>query len=640
MSPAPAKKPHPADPPAIDRPAIDRPGRRRAELWEPIAAQVTAVAAVFVAAVVLLLAWDYAHRLVKDPLSSAPFAALLEELAALKKAEPSEPIQRQIDEKLDEIRAADLELRGIYFRQRRFASLGAWLLLGGLAVLAAAAKTVATLRRRLPAPETQAAAGDLESSRSAVARWAVGGLAGVLLAGAFGLGLGVRIDLEDLAMDRPTALAGEQPVPPDAPPPSKEEIARNWPCFRGPGGLGISAYDNVPLAWNVDSGEGIVWKAAVPLEGNSSPVVWGDRIFLTGATDQKREVYCFHAADGKLLWQKQVPGTPASTVKPFQVNNDTGYAAPTPCTDGRRVYAWFANGDLAAFDFAGNLVWANSPGVPQNPYGHGTSLTMVGNLLIVQLDQGMPKEGLSKLMALDSATGKSVWEAKRPDMPSSWATPIVIEVGGRTQIVTAGEPWAIAYDPGGGTELWRVKCLRQDVAPSPVFADGIVYVVNTAPQATAIRPVGPGNVTETEAIRPDGQGDVTATDKVLWVAEDNLPETCSPLATPQWVYLLNPSGILTCYDAKTGKKLKDMDIDPPFRASPSLVGKHLYLVGDEGKVFVVEADPARWKLIAKPATYEMVAVSDMKEPCSASPAFQDGRIYLRTKSQLLCIGKK
>jgi len=633
MSPASAKQPHPAAPPAIDRPGIERPGidrprRRRAELWEPIAAQVTAVAAVFVAAVVLLLAWDYAHRLVKDPLSSAPFAALLEELAALKKAEPSEPIQRQIDEKLEEIRAADLELRGIYFRQRRFAVWGAWLLLGGLAVLAVAAKALATLRRTLPAPEPRAAAGDLESSRSAVARWAVGGLAALWMAAAVGLGLGIHTDLGSPAEDQGTG------------PPSKEEIARNWPCFRGPGGLGISAYDNVPVAWNVDSGEGIVWKAAVPLEGNSSPVVWRDRIFLTGATEQKREVYCFRAADGKLLWQREVPGTPASTAKPFQVNNDTGYAAPTPCTDGRRVYAWFANGDLAAFDFAGRLVWANSPGVPQNPYGHGTSLTMAGDLLIVQLDQGTPKEGLSKLMALDSATGTSVWEAKRPDMPSSWATPIVIEVGGRTQIVTAGEPWAIAYDPDGGKELWRVKCLRQDVAPSPVFADGIVYVVNTAPQATAIRPDGPGNVTETEAIRPDGQGDVTATDKVLWVAEDSLPDTCSPLATPQWVYLLTSGGTLTCYDAKTGKKLKDMDIESPFKASPSLVGEYLYLVGDEGKVFVVEADPARWKLIAKPATYETVAVSDMKEPCAASPAFQDGRMYLRTKSQLVCIGKR
>jgi outer membrane protein assembly factor BamB len=629
MSPASAKQP------AAAAPGIDRPERRRAEFWEPIAARVTAVAALFVAAVVLLLAWDYAHRLVKDPLDSTEFAALVEELAALKKAEPSEAIQGQIDQKLEEIRRADLNLRGVYFRQRRFAARGAWLLLGGLAVLAVAAKALATLRRRIPAPEPQAVPGDLESPRAPVARWAVGGLAGVLLAGAIGLGLGVRSDVGDLAMDRPTALAGKQPGPPDVgkqpaptdvPPPSKEEIAGNWPRFRGPGGLGISAYDNVPVAWNVESGEGIVWKAAVPLEGNSSPIVWGDRVFLTGASEQKREVYCFSTADGKLLWQKEVPGTPASTAKPPQVNNDTGYAAPTACTDGRRVYAWFANGDLAAFDLAGNLVWAKSTGLPQNPYGHGTSLTMAGDLLIVQLDQGTPKEGLSKLMALDSATGKPVWEAKRPNMPSSWATPIVIEVGGRTQIVTAGEPWAIAYDLDGGKELWRVKCLRQDVAPSPVFAEGIVYVVTSAPQATAIR--------------PDGQGDVTGTDKVLWVAEDNLPDTCSPLATPQWVYLLTSGGTLTCYDAKTGKKLKDMDIESPFKASPSLVGKYLYLVGDEGKVFVVEADPARWKLVAKPATYEMVAVSDMKEPCSASPAFQDGRIYLRTKSQLVCIGKK
>jgi outer membrane protein assembly factor BamB len=300
-----------------------------------------------------------------------------------------------------------------------------------------------------------------------------------------------------------------------------------------------------------------------------------------------------------------------------KVLSDTGFAAPTPATDGRRVYAGFANGDLAAFDFTGKLAWSKSLGIPKNDYGHGTSLAMFGKLLLVQYDQGIPKERLSKLIALDGATGKPVWETPRPDMPSSWSTPIVIDFKGRQQIITAGDPWAIGYDPDGGKELWRAKCLRQDVAPSPVFADGIVYFGHNAPY--------------TSAIRPDGQGDVTET-HVLWKAEDNLPDTCSPLATPQWVFLLTSSGTLTCYDAKSGKKLKDKDFDSSFQASPSLANKNLYLFGAEGKVFLLGADPASWG--------KTVAETDMKEPCAASPAFQNGRIFVRTKSQLICIGKK
>ena len=158
------------------------------------------------------------------------------------------------------------------------------------------------------------------------------------------------------------------------PPPSDAEIAKAWPRFRGPGGLGISAYTNVPDAWDAASGKGIVWKTPVPLPGNNSPVVWGKRVFLSGADKHRREVYCFDADSGKLVWRQNVPGTPQSTAKPPEVTDDTGYAAPTTATDGRRVFAIFANGDLAAFDVSGKPAWAKSLGIPENSYGHASSL--------------------------------------------------------------------------------------------------------------------------------------------------------------------------------------------------------------------------------------------------------------------------
>lgn len=217
------------------------------------------------------------------------------------------------------------------------------------------------------------------------ARWAVAGLVLLLAAAMVGLSVGYRGFLPDrldqiarqasstptagtgsAESSSPTAAASTTPATAALPLPGPEEFARNWPRFRGPRGDGISAYDNVPTHWDSGTGEGIRWKALVPLPGNSSPIVWQDRVFLTGTTAKRREVYCFDADTGQLQWQKEVPGTSASTAAPPKVSEDTGFAASTPATDGRYVFSIFANGDVAAFDFAGSLVWQLSLGVPKS----------------------------------------------------------------------------------------------------------------------------------------------------------------------------------------------------------------------------------------------------------------------------------
>ncbi len=333
---------------------------------------------------------------------------------------------------------------------------------------------------------------------------------------------------------------------------------------------------------------------------------------MTGATDKQRQVYCFDAT-GKLLWQSDMPATPAAAAKPPEVMGDTGFASSTPATDGQRVYAMFAIGDVAAFDFSGKMVWSRSLGIPKNSYGHATSLAMVRNLLLIQFDQATAKEGKSKLLALDAATGNTVWETPRP-VPNSWATPIVVDWKGQEQIITAGDPWAIAYQVADGKEIWRAKCLGSDVAVSPVFVDGVAFIGNANAKLAAIR--------------VDGRGDVTET-HILWIAEDGLPDTCSPLATSQYVLLLASSGTLTCYETKTGKKWWEHDFESGFKASPTLVGTNVYLLGDEGKVWIVEPTPTECKIVGEAA---------LGEPCAASPAFLNGRIYLRGKDYLYCIG--
>ena len=392
-------------------------------------------------------------------------------------------------------------------------------------------------------------------------------------------------------------------------------MAKHWPRFRGPGGLGVSAFANIPTKWDGKTGEGVLWKTPVPLDAPNSPVVWGDRIFLSGATKKRREVYCFDVASGKLLWTGKAEGIPGSPAKPPEVMDATGYAASTVATDGRRVYAIFATGDLAAFDFAGKRVWAKNLGKPDNSYGHASSLLTWRDRLIVLMDHGLDDDDLSKLRAFEGATGKQVWATVRK-VGSTWATPVVIRTAKREQIVTVSVPWVSAYAPETGKELWRADIMDGEIAPSPIYANGHVVVA----QAHSIA----------AALRTDGSGDVTKT-HVAWTAEDGLPDTCSPLANGELLFLATADGLVTCYDVKDGKKAWEHEYDVMhFLASPTLAGDRVYLLNDKGLTIILAA--AR--------EFKELGRCELGERTAASPACLDGRIIMRGRKHLFCIGKE
>lgn len=391
---------------------------------------------------------------------------------------------------------------------------------------------------------------------------------------------------------------------------------RSWPSFRGPDGSGVSQHAGVPSVWDGRTGKGVLWKSAIPLPGANSPIVFQDRVFLSGANAQRREVYCFQAHTGKLLWQAEVGPRRSPETPPLEVSRDTTYAAPTLCTDGRAVYAMFAGGELAAMDFSGNVLWSRSLGPLKNHYGHASSLANWRGRVIVQLDQGAAKDGLSKLLALDGANGTVVWQVNRP-MPASWCSPIVVEHKSEPLVITGGDPWVIAYSAKTGAELWRADCLAPaEVAPTPVYADGVVFAAN---EYAAL-----------SAIAAGGRGDVTAT-HVRWTADIGLPDICSPLASDHCLLLLTSSGMLTCYDKRRGgDPWWEEDLKADFAASPSLAGGRVYLFSRQGQAWIVEPTRDKCRIASR---------CELGEQHPSSPAFQDGRIYLRGHQSLFCLGK-
>ncbi|MCW5552999.1 MAG: PQQ-binding-like beta-propeller repeat protein [Verrucomicrobiae bacterium] len=542
--------------------------------------------------------WSAAER---DPWKSPRLLALKEQL----RESPTDETVKA------EIRRLDLEFRERYVRRLSLNKTGGWLLVGGLAALLIAARTIVRQTAQPYLPKRRVAAPQHWFNLAAQSRWGVAGIGALAVVGLAALAFTARSPLPQSAAELDRLLGRAPDAEAVADLPTLAEFRANWPRFRGADGNGVASGE-WKLSFTEPAAANVLWKSPVPVGGFNSPIVWGNRVFLSGGDADRREVLCYDAISGQLLWQRVVEKVPGSPARQPDIPEMTGFAAPTMATDGRRAFVIFANGDLAAFNFDGSIAWAKNIGVPKNMYGHASSLAVWPGRLIVQLDQDDGAPGGSKLLAFDSATGRLTWERKR-SVHDSWASPIIIEAAGKTQIITLALQWAISHSFDDGNELWRAEIMEGEIAPSPTFASG--WVVIASPSAGLF------------AIRPDGAGDVTKS-HVTWASEEPAPDITSPVSNGELVFTALTMGALLCFDVKDGKLLWEHELELEIQSSPSIVGDQLLLASAKGHVLLIKA--AR--------EFNETARIKLEDAFYASPALVDGRIYLRGTTNLWCLG--
>jgi outer membrane protein assembly factor BamB len=424
----------------------------------------------------------------------------------------------------------------------------------------------------------------------------------------------------------------------------------SWPSFRGPQASGIAEQQNLPDRWNGKTGENILWRTPIPGLAHSSPVVWGNYIFVTSAVssepnasfrpglygdgdaskDRSRHRWIIYALDkrtGRILWERT-----AHQGEPIEKRHiKSTYANSTPATDGRIVVAWFGSQGIHAYDVNGRFLWKVDLGrldlgaydIPTYEWGPASSPIIWNDLVIVQCDTQTD----SFLMALDAATGKTVWKTDREEIPS-WGTPTVANTSVGPELVTNASNFIRGYDPRTGRELWRLGRSSKITAPTPIFADGLFVVVS-----------GRGPERPIFVVRPNYRGDLTLpegktnSEAIVWSRTGRGSYMPTPLVYNGILYVLGNNGLFDAYDLKSGEEIYRQRlplVGSGFSASPVAADGKIYLSNEDGEILVVAAGQK----------FTHVGTNSMGELLMATPALSDGVMYVRSSASLFAIGQK
>jgi outer membrane protein assembly factor BamB len=398
-----------------------------------------------------------------------------------------------------------------------------------------------------------------------------------------------------------------------------------WPQWRGPTGDSVSPTPHLPTRWG--PAENVVWKVAPPGWGNSTPVLWGDALFLTTQEDDRLLLLRLDRRTGKAVWQREVgKGTPRrqGPVGIGRYHDEHNLASPSPVTDGQHVWAHFGNGLLACYDFDGQQVWSLDLTKRFGPYtiwwGHANSPVLAGDLIVSICMQDPKGGGQSYVVAHEKRAGKERWFAPRDtgateEPADGYTTPLLHRAGNREELIVFGGNVLDAYDPATGKRLWHCAAFDGNrVISGPTLAGDTVYAVQ-------------GMRGPLVAVQAGGAGDVT-TSHVRWKYTGATPDAASPVVAGGMVFLATNPGVAVCVDAAAGKELWKERLATGFRATPLVAGKRVYFFGKDGKTTVVEAV----------RQFQVVARSDLAEETVASPAVAGSDLFIRTRKHLYRIG--
>ena len=398
--------------------------------------------------------------------------------------------------------------------------------------------------------------------------------------------------------------------------------AENWPQWRGPYLNGTANEKNLPVKWTAE--ENVAWKLPVPDRSGATPIIWGDKVFLSVAEGNDLSLWCVDKRKGTVLWKQPLGGG-------NNLQRKHNMSSPSPVTDGMSVWVMTGTGILKGFAFDGKELWSRDIqkdyGAFGLNWGYASSPLLLDEALYVQVLHGMKTDEPSYLLRIDKKSGKTVWRVERPtvairESPDSYTTPTPLRYGKTLEIVVTGGDCVTGHDPATGKELWRANGLNPDNNPSyrivasPIAFDGIIY----AP--TRVKPL--------LALKAGGRGDIT-TSHLVW-STPNGPDVPTPVTDGKHFYIANDRGIMWCLDAKTGQEIwgQQRIAAATYSASPVLADGKIYVTSEDGLTTVVKAG----------AKFEVLAENKLDEYTLSSPAISDGQIFLRTSKHLYCIGKK
>ena len=404
-------------------------------------------------------------------------------------------------------------------------------------------------------------------------------------------------------------------------------FAANWPAWRGPLGTGVCEEKNLPIQWSATNN--VKWRVPLPERGNSTPVVWGERVFVTQPVGERRTLMCFHRDDGKLLWQ-----TGVATEEKEPTHGTNPYASGSPVTDGERVIVSFASDGLYCYDFAGKELWRRTDlGRQFHIWGAGSSPVIYGDLCFLNFG---PSE-TTYLLAVDKKTGQTAWKQDEPSdyvhpkpgepanqgktFIGSWTTPTLMNVEGRDQLLMSWPKRLAAYEPKTGKEIWTCSGLNVLAYTAPIYGDGIVVAMG-------------GFNGMAMALRAGGSGDVTESRR-LWHHPKTKQRIGSGVIHDGHIYIHNDPGVAECLELKTGKlvweeRLKGAGATGVNWSSVMLAAGNCYTINQSGDCFVFKASPK----------FELVSVNSLREPSNSSIVPSNGELFIRTHRALWCVGKK